>query len=62
VSGTIAVPGASLGRALGYEPSEYEREWTIIGAPKRPAGRYRLTLRAPSNLGGQRFEFDVGSW
>jgi len=62
VSGTLAVPGSSLHRWLGYDPSPYEREWTIIGEPRRPAGQYRLTLRAPSRLGGQQFEFDVGDW
>jgi hypothetical protein len=59
VSGTIALPGAPFRRLLApYEPLP-EGDWTITGPPKRPPRGYRLTLHAPSNLGGQRFEFDV---
>jgi len=59
VSGTISLPGSPFRRLLApYEPLR-EGDWTITGPPRRPPGGYRLTLHAPSNLGGQRFEFDV---
>lgn len=61
VSGTIALPGAPFRRSLAAcERAPDESLWTITGPPTRPARGYRLTLQAPSNLGGQRFEFDVG--
>ena len=61
VSGAIAVPGAPLrGPLAACERAPYESAWSITGPPSRPARGFRLTLHAPSNLGGQRFEFDVG--
>lgn len=60
VSGTIAVPGTPFRRLLApYEPASDESAWTITGPPRPPKHGYRLTLHTPSNLGGQRFEFDV---
>lgn len=61
VSGTIAVPGTPFRSLLApYEPAPDESDWSITGPPRRPRHGYRLTLHTPTNLGGQRFEFDVG--